>query len=136
MRKNFAAAALPFAFCLVLAAAAACPAQSGGAEESLVTEGTFKGSLNVGRVNSYVVHVGEQSGDFAAFCFANRSRVGRAVLAACRNGDVCEFTGTVDQGAECRVTKELRGVLSASGKILSVKSVRSHTRKKRRRLRG
>jgi hypothetical protein len=72
-----------------------------------------------------MVYVGEESGDFAAFCFANDSAAGRAISAACQDGDTCEFTGTVDQGIECKVDRETRKVLSASGRILSVKSAKS-----------
>ena len=119
---------------VVLAASAVCAAQSGGGDQSLVTEGTFKGSLSVGKTDSYILHVGQESGDFAALCFPNRSEVGRAILAACKKGAVCEFKGAVDQGAECKkVDKATRAVLSGSGKILSVESVRAVAPEKRRR---
>ena len=110
---------------IVLGAAALCPAQSKKADESLITEGSFKGTLHAGKTDSYMVYVGEESGDFAAFCFANESEDGRAMLAACKDGGTCEFTGKVDQGIECKVDKETMKVLSASGRILSVKSVKS-----------
>ena len=112
------------------------PTQSKRADDSLVTDGTFKGTLHAGKADSYMVYVGEESGDFAAFCFANDSEAGRAILAACKDGETCEFTGKVDQGIECKVDKETQEVLSASGRILSVKSAKSlssasgHTPKK------
>ena len=101
------------------------PTQSKKVYDSLVTDGTFKGTLHAGKAESFMVYVGEESGDFAAFCFANDSEAGRAILAACKDGDTCEFTGTVDQGVECQVDKETQKTLSASGRILSVKSARS-----------
>ncbi|HVG33307.1 MAG TPA: DUF3828 domain-containing protein [Pyrinomonadaceae bacterium] len=110
---------------IVLGAAAICAAQSSKADESLITEGTFKGTLHAGKTDSYMVYVGEESGDFAAFCFANDSQAGRAMLAACKDGATCEFAGKVDQGIECKVDKETQKILSASGRILSVKSVKS-----------
>ena len=104
---------------------APCMAQSGGADDSLVTDGTFKGTLHAGKTDSYMVYVGEESGDFAAFCFANNSEAGRAILAACKDGDTCEFTGKVDQGVECKVDKDTQKILSASGRVLKVESVKS-----------
>jgi hypothetical protein len=101
------------------------PAQSKRADASLVTDGTFKGTLHAGKAESYMVYVGEQSGDLAAFCFANDSEAGRAILAACKDGETCEFTGKVDQGQECKVDKETQKVLSGSGRVLSVTSVKS-----------
>ena len=100
------------------------PARTKRAADSLVTEGTFKGTLRAGKADSYMVYVGEESGDFAAFCFANASEAGRAILAACRDGDTCEFNGKVDQGVECKVDKETQKVLSAGGRILSVTSAK------------
>lgn len=105
--------------------AAPCAAQSNAADDSLVAEGAFKGTLHAGKSDSFMVYVGEESGDFAAFCFANDSEAGRAILAACKDGDTCEFTGRVDQGVECKVDKETQKILSASGRILSVKSARA-----------
>lgn len=110
---------------IILGAAATCPAQSNKADDSLITDGTFKGTLHAGKADSYVMYVGEESGDFAAFCFANDSDAGRAILAACKDGDTCEFSGKVDQGTECKVDAETQKVLSGSGKVLKVDSVKS-----------
>lgn len=131
MKRSFLKALA--AACVLLGASAVCAAQGNDAGESPVVEGTFKGSLTVGKTDSYILNVGRESGDFAALCFANRSEVGRAILAACKRGAVCEFTGTVDQAHECKVDKATKAVLSGSGKILSVRSVRSAAPSKRRR---
>lgn len=85
---------------------------------------TYKGGLEVGKTDSTILYVGEETGDYAAFCFANNSEVGRAVLKACKNGEQCEFTGQVDFESPCKV-KNLEANLSASGKILSIESVKS-----------
>jgi len=62
------------------------------------------------------------------FCFANNSAVGRAVLAACKNGEQCEFVGKVNFESPCKV-KNLEADLSASGRITKIESVKSLTRK-------
>ena len=90
---------------------------------------TYNGTLEVGRTGSAIVYVGEETGDVAAFCFTNNSEVGRAVLAACRNGGQCEFTGKIDYEAACKI-KDERG-LSASGKITSIESVKRIAPRKR-----
>lgn len=74
------------------------------------------------------MYLGEESGDYAAFCFANNSEVGRAILAACKNGEQCEFVGKVDFESACKV-KNLEANLSASGKITKIESVKSPARK-------
>lgn len=124
MKTNTVLCSLIASF-IILCAAATCPAQSDKADDSLVVEGTFKGTLHAGKTDSYMVYVGEESGDYAAFCFTNDSDAGRAILAACKDGDTCEFDGKVDQGAECKVDKDTQKVLSGSGRVLSVKSAKS-----------
>jgi hypothetical protein len=69
-----------------------------------------------------------ESGDYAAYCFTNDSEAGRAILAACKDGDECEVKGTVDD-YKCKVPG-LEADLSASGKIVKVASVKSLGRKK------
>ena len=85
---------------------------------------TFKGGLEVGKTDSVILYVGEETGDYAAFCFPNKSEAGRAILAACKNGEQCEFTGKVNFESACEV-KSLEADLSASGKIMSVEAVKS-----------
>lgn len=72
---------------------------------------------------SVILYVGKETGDYAAFCFTNNSQVGRAILAACKDGEQCQFTGEIADG-ECKVPG-LEADLSASGKIVSIKSVKS-----------
>lgn len=94
---------------------------------------TWAGELQVGKTESVILYVGAESGDYAAFCFKNRSKVGRAILAACKNREQCQFRGEVVDG-NCKVPG-LEASLSASSRILSIKSVkrlpaRSHVRGK------
>ncbi len=84
---------------------------------------SYKGKLQVGKTESVILYVGEESGDYAAFCFTNNSPVGRAILAACKDGEQCQFTGEIADG-NCKVPG-LEADLSASGKIVSIKSVKS-----------
>ncbi len=84
---------------------------------------TYAGELQVGKTKSVILYFGAESGDYAAFCFTNNSAVGRAILAACKNREQCQFTGEVTNG-ECKVPG-LEADLSASSKIVSIKSVKS-----------
>lgn len=100
--------------------------QSGGdpvdAEQS--EDSAASGELQVGRTQSVILYVGEETGDYAASCFANNSAAGRAILKVCKNGDQCEVTGEVDfNGPQCKVPG-LEASLSSSGRITSVKSVK------------
>ena len=85
---------------------------------------TFLGKLEVGKTESVILYVGEETGDYAAYCFANNSAAGRAILKACKNGEQCEVTGEADYESACKV-KGLEATLSASGKITKVESVKS-----------
>ena len=96
--------------------------KSDDADESSETV-SYKGSLEMGKLDSLILYLGEESGDYAAFCFTNKSAVGRAVLAACRAGEQCEFVGKVDFDSSCQI-KNLAANLSASGKITSIESVK------------
>ncbi|HYG82520.1 MAG TPA: hypothetical protein VD861_19140 [Pyrinomonadaceae bacterium] len=88
----------------------------------------ISGELQVGKTESVILYLGEESGDYAAYCFANDSDAGRAILAACKNGERCEFSGDVNYESGCQVPG-LEADLSASGKILKVESVKSLGRK-------
>jgi len=90
---------------------------------------TYKGALQTGKTESVILYVGEETGDYAAFCFTNKSAVGRAVLAACKNGGQCEFTGEIGDG-ECQVPG-LEANLSYSAKITKIVSVKKPPVKKR-----
>jgi hypothetical protein len=122
MKTIFSAAAvLCLALCTIFVSASITIAQG---DNSLITSGTFKGTLHTGKTESYLVYVGEQSGDFAAFCFANASAAGKSVLAKCTDGATCQFAGKVDQGKTCKVDAETQKVLSGSGRILTAASVK------------
>jgi hypothetical protein len=83
----------------------------------------IEGQLNIGASTSYILYVGKSTGDYAAYCFATDSAVGKAIRDACKDGDQCVVTGEVGDG-ECK-PKDLEADLSASGTIKSVKVVRS-----------
>ncbi|MBC7798958.1 MAG: hypothetical protein H7Z37_18970 [Pyrinomonadaceae bacterium] len=104
-------------------------AQSETVESSEAETVNYKGELQVGKTDSVILYLGEESGDYAAFCFANKSTVGRKVLAACKNRGQCEFTGEVDFGSSCKV-KGLQASLSASAKIVKINSVKTVARRK------
>ena len=86
---------------------------------------TIRGELQVGKTESVILYLGGESGDYAGYCFANDSEAGRAILAACKDREQCEFSGDIDFEGGCKVPG-LEADLSASGKILKVNSVKSH----------
>jgi len=92
-------------------------------------EGEVEGELQVGKTESVILYVGMESGDYAGYCFTNDSEAGRAILAACKDGEQCEVKGNIDNAAGCKVPG-LEADLSASGKIMSVKSAKSLGRRK------
>ena len=83
----------------------------------------ISGELQVGKTDSVILYFGEESGDYAAYCFPNDSEAGRAILAACKDKEQCEIKGKVDYEAGCNVPG-LEADLSAKGKILKVNSVK------------
>ena len=93
--------------------------QGGGADVQKI-----RGELQVGKTESVILYFGQESGDYAGYCFANDSEAGRAILAACKDREQCEFSGDVDYEGGCKVPG-LEADLSASGKILKVNSVNS-----------
>ena len=95
---------------------AATPVQAGTDE--------VEGELQVGKSESVILYVGLESGDYAAYCFANDSEAGRAVLAAAKDRDQVKVTGTVDYEGGCKVPG-LEADLSASGRLTKVGSVKS-----------
>ena len=66
-----------------------------------------------------ILYVGTETGDYAGYCFTNSSEAGRAILAACKNGEQCEVTGKIDYEGGCKVPG-LEADLSSSGKIVKV----------------
>lgn len=97
--------------------------------EASAPEGdTIQGELQTGKTDSVILYVGEETGDYAAYCFKNDSEAGKAILAKCKNGELCEVAGTTD-GESCKVPG-LEADLSASFKITKVYSVKSLGRRK------
>ena len=88
-----------------------------------------EGELQVGKTESVILYVGEETGDYAGYCFTNDSEAGRAILAACKDKERCSVTGIVDHEAGCKVPG-LEATLSDSGKITKVESAKSLGRKK------
>ena len=88
-----------------------------------------QGELQVGKSGSVILYVGKETGDYAAYCFTNDSEAGRAILAACKDGEQCEFVGKVDADSGCKVPG-LEADLSASSKITKIESVKTLGRKK------
>ena len=95
------------------------PTPSGESEDDQV-----QGELQVGKTDSVILYVGQETGDYAGYCFTNDSEAGRAILAACKDKEQCEVTGKVDHEAGCKVPG-LEATLSDSGKIVQVKSAKS-----------
>src|SRR5215210_4829514 len=89
----------------------------------------IQGELQIGKTESVILYVGKETGDYAGYCFTNDSESGRAILAACKNGEQCEVKGNIDNAGGCKVPG-LEADLSASGKIMSVKSAKSLGRRK------
>lgn len=89
---------------------------------------TIQGELQTGKTESVILYVGEESGDYAAYCFANDSEAGRAILDKCKDREQCEVKATTGEGS-CKVPG-LEADLSASAKILKVVSVKSRGSKK------
>jgi len=92
-------------------------------------EGDAEGELQVGKTESVILYFGEESGDYAGYCFTNDSEAGKAILAACKDRQQCRVTGTIDGSAPCKVPG-LEADLSASGRINAVKSVKSLGKRK------
>lgn len=125
-----------FSLLLVVMQTSICSAQrAGGTRGSMKkpvvqnSAETLAGTLEVGKTDSAIVYVGAETGDVAAYCFSNKSKVGAAILAACKKGAQCEVVGVVDPDAACKIKDERQ--LSASGRITSIKSVKSKVTSKR-----
>lgn len=82
------------------------------------------GELQTGKTDSVILYVGEETGDYAAYCFANDSDAGRAILAKCKDKEQCEVAATLGDGEGCKVPG-LEATLSASFRIATVTSVKS-----------
>lgn len=84
---------------------------------------TIAGQLQTGKTRSVIVYVGMESGDYAVYCFANKSPVGRAIFAKCKNGDRCELVGEVADDDNCTAPR-LEATVSRSGNIAKATRVR------------
>lgn len=89
---------------------------------------TVEGELQTGKTESVILYVGEESGDYAAYCFPNDSDAGRAILAACKDKEQCEVKAEVAPG-KCTVPG-LEADLSDSGTIVKVESAKKRAAKK------
>jgi len=83
----------------------------------------IEGRYQSGKTESLILYVGMETGDYAAYCFANDSEAGRAIAAACKNGEQCEVNAEMGEGS-CKVPG-LEADLSDSGRIARVISVKS-----------
>ena len=92
------------------------PAPSGDAQK-------IEGKYQTGKTESLILYVGMETGDYAAYCFANDSEAGRAIAAACKNGEECEVNAVMGEG-KCTVPG-LEADLSDSGRIARVVSAKS-----------
>jgi len=80
------------------------------------------GDLEIGAAESLILQFDEQSNAYAAYCLTNKSAVGRAILAKCKNRQKCEFTGTVESG-KCKTPEALNPPVS-SRRITEIASVK------------
>ncbi len=86
---------------------------------------TYKGILKIKKYESTINYLGEETGDLAVFCFKNKSAVGRAIFSKCKNGNLCQFTGYI-KFSGC----DVGGPVSATGTIISLKSVKRITKRR------
>ena len=89
---------------------------------------TFSGTLQVGKTESVILYFGEESGDYAGYCFKNNSAAGKAILKVCKDGEQCEVTGKGDYEKACKVPG-LEANLSQAGHIVSVETVKMMSKK-------
>ena len=83
----------------------------------------FTGTLQIGKTESVILYFGEESGDYAGYCFKNNSEAGKAILKVCKDGEKCEVTGIVNYEKACKVPG-LEADLSAAGQITLVETVK------------
>jgi hypothetical protein len=107
-----------FSICLVVLVMTVLSVQGQAVERV-----TYAGKLERGTTRSIIFYLSSETGDLTAFCFLNRSSAGRKILARCKNGANCEFSGSVDWSADCKV--KMPGGLSVQAKVLTVTKVRS-----------
>jgi hypothetical protein len=102
------------------------PMSTDSASQSAIGEnqeqGSWTGQIAVAQPVSMFNYVGAESGDFAPMRFQNNSEAGRKILAACSDGQMCEFTGVVEWLDETPPPDA-----SAIGQIVRVDSVKRGT---------
>ena len=102
------------------------PASTDSSAQSVISEnqeqGSWIGQIAVAQPVSMFNYVGAESGDFAPMRFQNDSEAGRKILAACSDGEMCEFTGVVEWLDETPPPDA-----SAIGRIVRVDSVKRGT---------
>jgi hypothetical protein len=126
---NKPVAASPAASASPVAAPSATKAAATPAPPAKGDAGEVEGELQKGNKDSVILYFGEESGDYAGYCFANDSDAGKAIMAACKDGEKCKVVGTIDGTAKCAVPG-LEADLSDSGRITAVKSAKSLGKKK------
>lgn len=102
--------------------AAATDSSSSSATNENHEQGSWAGQIAVGQPVSMFNYVGAESGDFAPMRFRNDSEAGKKILAACSNGEMCEFTGVIEWLDETPPPDA-----SAIGQIVRVDSVKRGT---------
>jgi hypothetical protein len=109
----------------ILFDAAGVPYFVPGRAVSITSNYTGKGELKIGAIDSVILQFNGKPSDYAAYCFTNKSAVGRAILAKCKNGQQCQFTGTVESGGdnECKVPESLNPP-SSRRRIIEFSSVK------------
>lgn len=126
---NKPVAASPAASTSPVAAPSATKAAATPAPPAKGEAGEVEGELKKGSKDSVILYFGEESGDYAGYCFANDSDAGKAIMAACKDGEQCKVVGTIDGTAKCTVPG-LEADLSDSGRITAVKSAKSLGKRK------
>lgn len=127
---NKPVAASPAASTSPVAAPSATKAAATPAPPAKGDAGEVEGELQKGSKDSVILYFGEESGDYAGYCFADDSDAGKAIMAACKDGEQCKVVGTIDGTAKCTVPG-LEADLSDSGRITAVKSAKSLGKKKK-----
>lgn len=84
---------------------------------------TVEGEYRAGKIESLILYVGMETGDYAAYCFKNDSEAARAISAACKNGEQCRVEVEMGEG-KCTVPG-LEAELSDNGRIARVISAKS-----------
>jgi hypothetical protein len=85
--------------------------------------GSFSGTLNIGKQYSYLFYFGRQSGDTAVFFFETNSTAGKKILSVCKDKGPCSGRGSLKWGAQ--LPAGIPEPSSAQAEILSVVDIQS-----------